>query len=88
MLGCIYLHELDVAMDKLDIIYKRFVDDFIIMEKTKHKVICPECKGNGYIRVPYELAREEITARCDTCKCEGEITLTEEDFIDQIDKPN
>ena len=58
------------------------------MEKTKHKVICPECKGNGYIRVPYEQAREEITARCDTCECEGEITLTEEDFIDQIDKPN
>jgi len=23
-----------------------------------------------------------------TCDCEGEITLTEEDFIDQIDKPN
>ena len=40
------------------------------VEKTKHKVICPECKGNGFIRVPYELAREEITARCDTCKCE------------------
>ena len=58
------------------------------VEKTKHKVICPECKGNGFIRVPYELAREEITARCDTCKCEGELTLTEEDFIDQIDKPN
>ena len=38
------------------------------MEKTKHKVICPECNGNGFIRVPYEQAREEITARCDTCE--------------------
>ncbi|KFJ42220.1 reverse transcriptase domain-containing protein [Francisella philomiragia] len=38
VLGCIYLHELDVAMAKLDIIYKRFVDDFIIMAKTKHKL--------------------------------------------------
>ncbi|MBK2357081.1 reverse transcriptase domain-containing protein [Francisella hispaniensis] len=25
-------------MDKLDIIYKRYVDDFIIMAKTKHKL--------------------------------------------------
>ena len=41
------------------------------MQKTKHKVICPECKGNGYLRVPYHLAREEVTVKCDTCKCEG-----------------
>ncbi len=25
-------------------------------------MICPTCKGNGYIRIPYKLAREEITA--------------------------
>ena len=58
------------------------------VEKTNHKVICPECKGNGYLRVPYHLAREEVTVKCDTCKCEGEITLTEEDFIDQFVKAN
>ena len=58
------------------------------MQKTKHKVICPECKGNGYLRVPYHLAREEVTVKCDTWKCEGEITLTEEDFIDQFVKAN
>ena len=58
------------------------------MEKTKHKVICPECKGNGYLRVAYHLARAEVPVKCDTCKCEGEITLTEEDFIDQFVKAN
>ena len=60
------------------------------MEKDKKgkKVICPSCNGNGYIRIPYHLAREEVTVKCDTCKCEGEITLTEEDFIDQFVKAN
>lgn len=58
------------------------------MEKTKHKVICPECKGNGYLRLPYHLTKEEITVQCDTCKCEGEIILTEEDFVEQFVKPN
>ena len=30
------------------------------MEKDKKgkKVICPSCNGNGYIRIPYHLARE------------------------------
>jgi len=58
------------------------------MEKTKHKVICTECKGNGYLRVPYHLAKEEVTIQCDVCKSEGELTLTEEDFVDQFVKPN
>ena len=31
------------------------------MEK-KDKIICPHCKGNGYIRIPYKLAKEEITS--------------------------
>ena len=45
------------------------------MEKSKKtkKIICPTCKGNGYIRVPYKLAKEEITAQCGVCNSEGEI---------------
>ena len=45
------------------------------MEKSKKKtkVISPTCKGNGYIRIPYKLAREEITAQCGVCDSEGEI---------------
>ena len=27
-----------MAMEKLDIVYKRYVDDFIVMAKTKHKL--------------------------------------------------
>ena len=31
------------------------------MEKSKkNKLPCPTCKGNGYVRVPYELAKEEV----------------------------
>ena len=45
------------------------------MEKSKSaenkKVICPDCGGNGFIRVPYEEAREEQHAQCETCKSEG-----------------
>ena len=47
------------------------------MEESKtpenKKKICPECKGNGFIRVPYEEAREEQHAQCETCDSEGEI---------------
>ncbi len=53
------------------------------MTRIKHKAICPSCKGNGFVRVPYELAREEVHANCEVCKSQGEITLDEKDFIDQ-----
>ena len=58
------------------------------MEKTKHKVICPKSKGNGYLRLPYHLTKEEITVQCDMCKSQGEIILNEEDFVEQFVKPN
>tara|TARA_R110000851_G_scaffold99388_1_gene214459 strand:- start:882 stop:1073 length:192 start_codon:yes stop_codon:yes gene_type:complete len=52
------------------------------MEKSKkHKIICPTCKGNGYVRIPYKLAREEITAQCGVCDSEGEIYENEVDDI-------
>ncbi|WP_325132235.1 reverse transcriptase domain-containing protein [Francisella tularensis] len=38
VLGCIYLDELDKAMQKLDIKYLRYADDWIILAKTKHKL--------------------------------------------------
>ena len=38
VLGCIYLNELDTAMEKLDIKYLRYADDWIILAKTKHKL--------------------------------------------------
>ena len=54
------------------------------MEKSKKKtkkIVCPHCKGNGYIRIPYHLAEEEITAQCGVCDSEGEIDATEIDNI-------
>ena len=53
------------------------------MEKPKKnkRIICPTCKGNGYIRIPYKLAREEITAQCGVCDSEGEIDADKVDGI-------
>ena len=54
------------------------------MEKSKKKtkkIICPHCKGNGYIRVPYKLAKEEITAQCGVCDSEGEIDAEQRDDL-------
>ena len=43
------------------------------MASSKRKVICSVCNGNGFIRVPYEQAREEQFADCDFCNNQGEI---------------
>jgi len=52
------------------------------MEKSKkNKIICPNCKGNGYIRVPYRLAEEEVTAQCSVCDSQGEVDA---DSVDDI----
>ena len=47
----------------------------------KYKVICPTCKGNVYIRIPFKLAREEITAHCGVCDSQGEIDADQVDGI-------
>ena len=53
------------------------------MEKSKKtkKVICPHCKGNGFVRVPYQLAKEEVHAQCGVCDSEGEIDVEQRDDI-------
>ena len=53
------------------------------MEKDKKtkRVICPSCKGNGYIRIPYRLAKEEVTAQCGVCDSEGEV---DEEKLDTV----
>ncbi len=42
------------------------------------KKICTVCKGNGFVRVPYAQAGEEVWANCDFCKSQGEIEMEEE----------
>jgi len=46
------------------------------------KLICDQCKGNGFVRVPYALALEEQWADCDKCNNQGEIMS---DDVKQID---
>ena len=43
------------------------------------KKICEVCKGNGFVRVPYEIAREEQWANCDFCNSQGEIEIYKEE---------
>ena len=53
------------------------------MDKSRKKtrVICPVCKGNGYVRVPYKLTKEEVTAQCGVCDSEGEIDADQRNDI-------
>ena len=37
------------------------------------KVICSVCNGNGFVRVPYEQAREEQWADCGFWNSQGEV---------------
>ncbi len=39
------------------------------------KKICTECKGNGFLRIPYEEAREEAWVDCQACNNQGEIEV-------------
>ena len=50
-------------------------------KSKKDKIICPTCKGNGFVRVPYRLVKEEIHAQCGVCDSEGEIDANEVDNI-------
>tara|TARA_R110000787_G_scaffold207473_1_gene317509 strand:+ start:494 stop:682 length:189 start_codon:yes stop_codon:yes gene_type:complete len=51
------------------------------MAKLKAKVICPTCKGNGYVKVPYKLAKEEVIVQCGVCDSEGELDADKVDSI-------
>ena len=46
------------------------------MEKqNKIKIFCPKCKGNGFYRVPYHQAMEEVHAQCEDCERTGELWI-------------
>jgi len=51
----------------------------------KEKVICNVCKGNGFVKVPYEQAYDEQWADCDFCNNQGEIYLEDEYINEQFD---
>tara|TARA_R100001244_G_scaffold42783_1_gene38569 strand:+ start:190 stop:396 length:207 start_codon:yes stop_codon:yes gene_type:complete len=59
------------------------------MAKPNHKpkkIVCPRCKGNGYIKIPHEsvekLSKSVIT-QCSMCESEGEIDELKDSNIPQ-----
>jgi DnaJ-class molecular chaperone len=56
------------------------------MEKSKkynvHAIICPNCKGNGYIKLTLEEGREHVVAQCPDCDSEGEIYVDESEVVE------
>ena len=63
------------------------------MEKSKkyniHAIICPDCKGNGYIKATIEEGREHVVVQCQTCESEGEIYVDESEVVESyIDVDN
>ena len=49
------------------------------MKERNMKKICSVCNGNGFIRVPFEQAREEQWADCTFCNNQGEIEEEDDD---------
>jgi DnaJ-class molecular chaperone len=43
--------------------------------EKRTKIFCPKCKGNGFYRVPYHLAGEEVHAQCNDCDRTGELWI-------------
>jgi len=57
------------------------------MEKKTKKIICPRCKGNGYIKIPHESVEKldkPVIAQCSMCESEGEINELENTKIPQL----
>ena len=44
----------------------------IKMEEAS-KTICPQCRGNGYVRALLEEGRGELIADCNKCDNQGEL---------------
>ena len=54
------------------------------MASLKRKVICSVCRGNGFVRVPYEQAYEEQWADCEFFNNQVEIEEEIEDENNSI----
>ena len=60
------------------------------MEKLNNKpkkIMCPRCKGNGYIKIPHESIEKlnkSVIAQCTMCESEGEIDELENNNIPQL----
>jgi len=57
------------------------------MEKKTNKIVCPRCKGNGYIKIPHESVEKldkPVISQCSMCESEGEINELEDNNIPQF----
>ena len=45
-------------------------------------MICPDCRGNGYIKATIEEGREHVVVQCQTCESEGEIYVDESEVVE------
>tara|TARA_R100001143_G_C3243990_1_gene80469 strand:- start:192 stop:407 length:216 start_codon:yes stop_codon:yes gene_type:complete len=55
------------------------------------KIVCPRCKGNGYIKIPHESVEHldrSVISQCSMCGSEGEIDETEDKIIRDIPQFN
>ena len=56
------------------------------MAKSKkyntHAMICPDCSGNGYVKLVLEEGREHVVLQCETCDSEGEIYVDESEVVE------
>ena len=62
------------------------------MEKKIKKIVCPRCKGNGYIKIPHESVEKldkSVITQCTMCESEGEINELKDNNIPKFnDDPN
>jgi DnaJ-class molecular chaperone len=49
-------------------------------QNKSNKVICHDCRGNGYIKDCYDEVHQ-----CKNCKSQGEVIFTEEEMLENID---
>ena len=65
------------------------------MDKQNNKVkkiVCPRCKGNGYIKIPHqsvENLKRSVISQCTMCESQGEIDeLKNNNISERSDAPN
>jgi len=67
------------------VLSKAIFDVPLSLSKTIEYLVEKEIKkvnnGNGYIKIPYRLAREEQVAQCNVCSSQGEV---DEEKLDSI----
>ena len=61
------------------------------MEKKIKKIICPRCKGNGYIKIQHESVEklnQSVISQCSMCESEGEIDELKDNMPNHNDGSN